>query len=148
MPYSIHVINQKEEVVLAYYFKGNKGSLDDIFEEKLRVETRFYWRKVSSPLSTVVSSRCILMHDCGIDCTILLSGDEDEDELGLQSSLTVLEKIISAVCEVDTSRLESRQILTFHGKVVVCLNEAYPLGVRRLTNADAVVKAAKLKAFS
>jgi hypothetical protein len=152
MVYSLHVVSSKEDkesVVLAYYFKGSTGNpREDIFEEKLSRATRPYWRKVSTPISLVVAQRCVIIHDCGADGTVLLSGDDDEDELSLQSALPALERILAAVCEQDINRLETRQILAFHGKVVLCLNEAFPLGYRRLTNAEAVIKAAKLKAFS
>ena len=121
---------------------------NDIYEEQLSRVTRPFWKKSSTPISLVISQKCVLIHDCGIDCTILLSGNEDEDELTLSSALPIVERILAAICEQDINRLETRQILSFHGKVVLCLNEAFPLGVRRLTNADAVVKAAKLKAFS
>ena len=153
MVYSLHVVSfskeDKDSVVLAYYFRGSRGNpQEDLFEEKISRSTRPYWRRASTPLSLVIAQRCVLIHDCGIDGTVLLSGDEDEDELTLHSALPALERTLAAVCEQDLNRLEARQILAFHGKVVLCLNEAYPLGVRRLTNADAVVKAAKLKAFS
>ena len=50
--------------------------------------------------------------------------------------------------DVHIDMVAAAQLVAAHGKVVQCLAEAYPLGVRRSTNAEAVVRAAKLKALA
>ena len=62
--------------------------------------------------------------------------------------LPVLLRVLALVCEQELPRLAAAQLVAAHGKVVQCLAEAYPLGVRRSTNAEAVVRAAKLKALA
>jgi len=150
--HALHAVGLRDETVaLAYFFSGARGDrAEDAFEALLAVETRPLWRRgaAAAPVAATVAGRVVCVQDAGADLVFLLSGDEDEDELGLAQALPVLLRVLALVCEQELPRLAAAQLVAAHGKVVQCLAEAYPLGVRRSTNAEAVVRAAKLKALA
>jgi hypothetical protein len=150
--YALHAVGLRDETVaLAYFFRGARGDrAEDAFEALLAAETRPLWRRgaAAAPVAATVAGRVVCVQDAGADLVFLLSGDEEEeDELGLSQALPALLRILALVCEQEQPRLAAAQLAAAHGKAVQCLAEAYPQGVRRSTNAEAVVRAAKMKAI-
>ena len=149
--YALHAVGLRDKTVaLAYHFRGARGDrAEDAFEALLAAETRPLWRRgaAAGPVAVSVAGRVVCVQDAGADLVFLLSGDEDEDELGVAQALPALLRIVALVCEQEVQRLAAAQLAAAHGKVVPCLAEAYPQGVRRSTNAEAVVRAAKMKAL-
>lgn len=160
--YSLHVVCTRDDTVcLAYYFSGARGTeAEDSFELALAQASQHLWRRAPQPLSLGegVHGHIVLVQDVGVDLVFLLAGAdpdaedarpfEDEDELSLLSALTPLVRIVAAACDEEPTRLRGAQLVASHGKVMPCLNEAYPLGVRRCTDVPAILRAAKLKAFT
>jgi len=78
------------------------------------------------------------------DVVFVLAGADLDDELALVESMTVLVAVASATCD---RRLTAAQVVDFHGKLAVCMEEAAFEGVLTSTDAEAVVRAAKLKPY-
>jgi len=150
--HALHAVSLKDDTVaLAYRFRGTRGEADeDEFEAALAAETRALWRRgaAAEPVAVVVAGRVVCVQDAGAGLVFLLSGDEGEDELAVAQALPPLLRVLALVCEQEPARLAAQHLVAAHGKVVQCLAEAFPQGVRRSTNAEAVVRAAKLKALS
>jgi len=146
MLYSLHIISLRTNAVcFAYYFLGSATATDDIWEQNIMKETKSLWTNCQNQcISASVDERLLILLSKQ-DLLFILSGNEQEDELSLLNHLQNLLPIIIAVCE---DKLTYQQIINFHGKVIQCIHEAYPEGIRRNTNVESVLRLAKLKAVN
>lgn len=129
-------------VVFSYYFGKAPLDIQDSFEAQLSTLLQAEQLSKDSDWCTACAGKPVVarLHQ---NFAFILAGSEDTDELSLSETLPFLIQLVVATCD---GRLTSAQLLSFQGKVTVCLHEACPQGDVRCTDVPTVLRNAKLKA--
>lgn len=130
------------KLLLTYYFTTATVAEQDAWEAALAAETKGFWEACfKQDVPTVVSDRFVLLRGTS-DMVFILSGIEEHDELMLVETMDAAVSVVTATCD---KRLTSAQVVAFHGKVCVCLNEMFFGGHQVYSDVETVLRNAKLK---
>lgn len=117
----------------------------DRWESALAEATRPCWEASSREdiLLTVQEHWVLLRGASGLIFMLSCRQDGFDDEISVADHMGYLVSVVTTACD---GRLTAAQIVAFHGKVCVCVNELFFGGMRVYSDAATVVRNAKLKA--
>lgn len=129
-------------MLVSYYLTPATVAEQDKWEASLNEATRDFWASsFTGDVPVVHGDRFVLMRGTN-DMVFLLTGSGLHDELGL---VEPMDYCIACVRETCDRSLNPEKVLSFHGKVRVCLNEMFFGGDLVCTDVEHVLRSAKLK---
>ena len=145
--HSLLLVSREGALLLAHYLCATTVRGQDAWEAAVGCVVRPLLR--SSWVSGGVGDVCLLAAGQPLvaravrDVVFLMAGEAGEDELALAAALDVVVRLVDATCDRS---LSAAQVLAFHGKLSVCLHEAFYCGELLQTDVEVVLRQAKLKA--
>ena len=143
---ALHLLARDGRVLLAHHTGASCASTweaQDALESALAAAVR--------PYLAAVGDADIALAATGVPAVVMraVSGvvfvASGADELALAEALAFLVRLVAATCD---DALSPAQAVASHGKIVVCLDEAFRGGRQVHSDVVAVLRAAKLKAIA
>lgn len=140
--FNLTAVDPSGKLLLSYYFGAATVAEQDAWESRLAAETVAYFEAAyKQDVPCVVADKFVLLRGVG-EMIFILSGVEEHDELALVDVMTAAVAVVHATCD---KRLTCAQVIAFHGKICVCLNEMFFGGHQVYSDVDTVLRNAKLK---
>lgn len=143
---SLHLLTRDGRVLLAHH-TGGAGArtceAQDAHERALAAAVRPYLAAVGDAdvaLAAPGAPAVVMRATAGV--VFVATG---ADELALADALPFVVRLVAATCD---EALSPAQAVASHGKIVVCLDEAFRGGRLVCSDVAAVLRAAKLKAIA
>lgn len=147
------IVTKDGILLFSYYFVpivspaagGDALAIQDAWERRLNLDTRDSWADASEDdVVLSVDGRFVLLREkAGLIFMLSCAQDGADDEFTLAEHMDRLIPLVTATCD---GRLTPAQIISFTGKLCVCVNEMFFAGMRVYDDVEVVLRNAKLKA--
>ena len=143
MLHSLCLADRDGNLLLSHYFVDTTIEFQDEWEVAIAAVARPFLRDIGlSVFCTTAAGRPIMMR--GIqDVIFILCGTQGTDEMQLIEILDFIVTLVNATCE---NAMSPPHVLALHGKIAVCMNEAFYGGRLLHSDVETVLRNAKLKA--
>jgi hypothetical protein len=139
---SLHIISEDKVLHFAHFFDGTDLPAQDEFEAQLSARVHDNPPRRDREWCTVCAGKPVAGRVVQ-GLTVLLGGSADTNELALAEALPFFIALVTATCD---GKLTPAQLVSFQGKVSICLHEACPEGALRYTDVATILRSSKLKA--
>ena len=145
--YNLCIVDRSGTVLLSYYFSAATRLEQDAYEVAATAASAL-WAAPNGGLTGGSGDQCFICDGHPVvvrvtrDLVFMLSGSEDMEEIALSETLDYAVAVVDATCD---NVLTASQLMSYHGKIAVCLREMFYGGHLYTTDTETVLRNAKLK---